>query len=395
MSRHLSFHQSLLEQCRSRISQGRFAEARSLLERLIAHPLLESTLAAEANFLLARVQFELVDTDAAEASARKADAACRGRAEYHLLLGETLEDQGQTELALEQFGLAARLAPGSDAAVLRYARAVARHKSADRGVRLIQAVYAKASDDPEIVAAVVEGLVEGDRLDDAELVVTQSNYRHPGDRRFRQLRDRFRQLRVEHMLRGSAKGHDGSSESVPYRNPAVHGMGKPGGARRPVRREAVAASAKASLPAGPLEPIPVDRSMTHVEMLRRGGTAVVGPTYESLGLLGKVDTRSQAEEISRYFVDVDSLSRVVRQLPTASRRLLKTLVRAGGYVPAASLYQTTAEDAPPPDYVQPILRAGIAFFGRPTREKKTALVLVVPSDLMGRLARILRVKVGE
>jgi hypothetical protein len=70
-------------------------------------------------------------------------------------------------------------------------------------------------------------------------------------------------------------------------------------------------------------------------------------------------------------------------------------VKAGGYMPASVLFQNTGPDAPPPDYVQPLLASGVCFFGRekPRRaDAEAKLVALVPADLRLPLAKALRIK---
>ena len=328
----------------------------------------------------------------AEQSARLAVNASADNPEYHFVLARVLEEDGDADAALSHYAVAARLAPHDDRKVLQYARVVAQQKSPTRGVRLMQTVYARQSDDPEIVASVVDGLMANDQMEEAELVVKQAMYRHGDDQRFRLIRDRFRSLRCEMLLTRSARGTDGSSEVIPYRNPAVLAMGKPGGAKRPDRDESLSSRKESIKRSGPIQPIAIDEGMTTLEVLRRSGAGVTASIYDSLGLLGKVDSDSQAREIAAFLTDADSLARVVRELPAASRKLLKTLVQLGGYVPATAVFQTTGPGAPPPDFAQPLFATGLASFGRTTRKRRQPMVISIPIDLLGRLARILKVK---
>jgi hypothetical protein len=73
--------------------------------------------------------------------------------------------------------------------------------------------------------------------------------------------------------------------------------------------------------------------------------------------------------------------------------LLATLVQLGGYVPATTVFQTTGSDAPPPDYAQSLISLGLVVFGQSTRGRRS-MVLAVPVDLLGRLARVLKVTIG-
>jgi len=63
-------------------------------------------------------------------------------------------------------------------------------------------------------------------------------------------------------------------------------------------------------------------------------------------------------------------------------------------MPASVLFQNTGPDAPPPDYVQPLVEQGMLFFGR-EKSSSTKLVAMVPADVLMPLAKALRVKPGR
>ncbi len=390
MSAFVSFPQRLLERARDQVRRGRLVEAASTLDHIVHHPKLEPAIASEANFLLAQVRFSLADLAGAEDSARRALAIDSENADYHHLLAQSLEDR-DTDEASNHYSHAARLSPDDPHKVISFAKSVAERKDRDQGIRLMESAYANAPDDPRIVESVVDGLMDNDRLDEAELVVTQVLYRHGHDRRFRQIRDRFRARRCEMLLAGRAKGSDGAMEVVPYRNPILSSR-KPGGAKKPDRSKSGSPPATPPAPVR-MTPVAIDEGMSLLEILRRSGSAASSSIYHSLGLLGKEDFESQAREISAYLTDAESLERVVRELPAASRKLLATLVQLGGYVPATTVFQTTGPDAPPPDYAQSLISLGLVVFGQSTRGRRP-MVLAVPVDLLGRLARILKVTIG-
>jgi hypothetical protein len=256
----------------------------------------------------------------------------------------------------------------------------------------MQSAYADHVDDPQIVAAVVDGYMDQNRWDDAELVIRQVMYRHGQDARFRRIHDRFRAAFCEMRLRQPTV-EVAPSECVPYRNPALMASSKPGGARRPDRDETPRRPQKPAASSTRSEPPVIDEGMSCLELLRRSGTAASATIYDALGLLGKEEPREQAADVASFLADADTLAHLVRGLPLASRRLLKTLVSMGGYVPAAALFQTEGPDAPPPDYAQPLLSAGLVFFGRPVRGR--VMMAAVPVDLLGKLMKILRIRKAE
>jgi hypothetical protein len=134
--------------------------------------------------------------------------------------------------------------------------------------------------------------------------------------------------------------------------------------------------------------------MTISEVLKRMGRNAALSVGEALGLFGKEAPRDVRKEIAAAFDDQGFVQRQVQSLPTETRRLLRTVIRAGGFMPASVLFQNTGPDAPPPDYVQPLVERGLLFFGR-EKASSTKLVAMVPADLIAPLARALKVKPGR
>ena len=134
--------------------------------------------------------------------------------------------------------------------------------------------------------------------------------------------------------------------------------------------------------------------MTIADVLKRMGKGAALAVGESLGLFGKDAPKEVRKEISAAFADQPFIRRIVQSLPTETRRLLRTVVRAGGFMPASVLFQNTGPDAPPPDYVQPLVEKGMLFFGR-EKASSPKLVAMVPADALLPLAKALRVRPGR
>lgn len=398
MSGTLRFESRLIDLAREYLEGGRLAACREVLSRVLSFPSLSPQDAAEANYLLAHVHFETSNLDHAAESLRASVRDNPTNAEYQFLLAQTLEEADESHEALDHFAAAVRLDPADGRKVAGYARVLARVKDASQGLRLLGSAYRSHAAEPSVVEEVVECLLENDRFDDAELVVCQTTYRYGSDRRFRRLRDRFRARSLEARLFRKARGSDGASEILPFRNPASLSLNKPGGARRPKRDQSTdGVPAQKDVPAKPSAsgPVAMDEGMTLTEVLRRAGSSCVAGIYDTLGLFGKLDEQERRRDVVGALSDCDNLAAIVRRLPSASRRLLTSVVRLGGYVPATAAFQTTGPDAPPPDFAQPLLAAGLMYFGRSTkrRAKTNPLMLVIPIDLLGRLARVLGVKI--
>lgn len=397
MAGTLRFDSHLIDLSRSYLDSGRIDAALSLLNRILSMPSLPPERAAEANFLLARARIAASQLDAAAQSLRRTLERTPDDADSHYLLAQALDQSNEGADALPHYAKAAQLDPADGRKVASYARALARKKDRGRGVRLLQSAYADHASNPDVVEAVVQGLVENDEIEEAELVVAQSAYRHGADHRFRRLREWVRIRTLETRLYGGVRGSDGASEVLEFRNPESNSQRKPGGAKRPRRDgEPPEGPAEAPRPRPASRPVALDQGMKLVEILRRSGAAQVGAVYENLGLIGKRGSADQIAEIASAFAEQETLAAVVRDLPRASRKLLKTLVQLGGYVPASAVFQFDGPDAPPPDYLQPLVAKGLAYFGRSTKSRRSggAMVVATPADLVGRLARVLKVKVG-
>ena len=88
-------------------------------------------------------------------------------------------------------------------------------------------------------------------------------------------------------------------------------------------------------------PVALDPELTLAEILKKSGTAATSRIYENLGLLGKSRAKDKRAEIAVVLLQRSFLNSLVRDLPAESRKLLRTVVRVGGYVPATTLFQNT------------------------------------------------------
>jgi hypothetical protein len=178
---------------------------------------------------------------------------------------------------------------------------------------------------------------------------------------------------------------------LPFRNFERSEPSKPRASKRPVIRPTP--PKKAAPPAGP---VPLSDRMTLADVLKRVGKDATVHLYHHLGLAGTKKTSERRIEIIAVLRDPDVLAKIVKSLPGETRNLLRTVVRAGGFVPASVLFQNTGPDSPPPDYVQPLLINGLLFFGTDASaaKKDGRLIAVVPVDLVNDLARAMRIKLG-
>ena len=414
----LNMPESLLALTQTHLQQHRVTEALRVLRRLLNFPDLPPSIAAKANLLLARIHFNQADYEEACVNLGEALSADPENAESHYLLAQSSEQNVETqEESIDHFERAAALAPHDGRMVSAYGRRLVTSGESTKGIELLTEAYREHASDPRVVENVVEALMDADRVDDAELVVRQTSYRYHTDRRFEDLRHRFENRRRETMLARSSRRSSPNARSssrrgsqpessaylLPFRSFESPPPGKPrspkrpahGGARRTATsHEASAGSSDAAFATDWTAAVPVlDGDMELKDVLKKMGRQVTAQVYQGLGLLGKARPQDQRAEISAVLLRRAFLNSLVKRLPAESRKLLRSLVRLGGLAPASVLFQNTGPDAPPPDYVQPLLSSGLLFFGSAPRRQKSeqGLLAVIPADLLLRLATVLRI----
>ncbi len=78
---------------------------------------------------------------------------------------------------------------------------------------------------------------------------------------------------------------------------------------------------------------------------------------------------------------------LLNRLTSASNTLLNSLLSIAALVPAAVVFQNTGAEAPPANYLQPLLRHGLVFYCRPLDyegQSRAALHLVVTRPTCAR-----------
>jgi Flp pilus assembly protein TadD len=376
------------------LKRRRYSEGVRILRRLLETPDLSPTLAADANQLLANVHYEHHDFAQMRRAAERALQNNPENADAHFLLAEAAAKDElcpEPTIALEHYGKAAELAPDDVEKQSAYALHLVRSKKSAVGVAVMEKAYARHDGDPRVVSDFAQALIEADRPDDAELLVVQACDRHNEDRRFSRLRQTVRQRIWHRRIEGGDHRNDEPRSTIPFRSFGGSDSPRPRSNRRATFSMTSPNLKPKSPPPGP--PV-LTSSMSIGDVLKRMGKGAALAVGESLGLFGKEAPKDVRKEISAAFADQPFVRRIVQSLPTETRRLLRTVVRAGGFMPASVLFQNTGPDAPPPDYAQPLVEKGMLFFGR-EKASSPKLVAMVPSDVLLPLAKALRVKPGR
>jgi len=376
------------------LKRRRYSEGVRILRRLLETPDLSPTLAADANQLLASIHYERHDFAQMRRAAERALQGNPENADAHFLLAEAAAKDElcpEPTVALEHYGKAAELAPDDVDKQTAYALQLVRSKKPAVGVAVMEKTYARHGGDPQVVSDFAQTLIEADRPDDAELLVVQACDRHQEDRRFSRLRQTVRQRIWHRRVEGEGRRSVEPRSTIPFRSFGGSDSPRPRSNRRATYNFTSANVTPKSSPQGP--PV-LTSSMTIADVLKRMGKSAALAVGEALGLFGKEAPKDVRKEISSAFADQPFIRRIVQSLPTETRRLLRTIVRAGGYMPASVLFQNTGPDAPPPDYVQPLVEKGMLFFGR-EKAPSPKLVAMVPADVLLPVAKALRVKPGR
>lgn len=408
----IDFATGLFELAEDQLRRRRPGDAARTIRRLLGQHGLSPQLAAKANLLLAKTHF--IQEDFAHMALAARDAVdSEPTAESHFLLATALEAYGDEycEDALDHYRHAATLDPEDGKKKATYARRLIAAGKERQGVALLESTFAEHPSDLAVVDECVDGLLDADRVDDAELLVAQACRRGEGGGRFERSSRRWKQRIWEKRLFAEPRRPAPKARHIlPFRSfstPPTSGpnedrpRGETGRGRRdrgPKDMTPAPDKAEPESAASIGATLKLHADLTIQEILQQGGAELTAAIHETLGLLGSPRGERQRRRIAAALQQKSFLVSLVRRLPTATRRLLRTLVRAGGFVPLAVLFQNTGPDAPPPDYAQPLVAHGLVFFGVDAKSRAKAgapLVAMIPGDIIDRLALALNIPIEE
>jgi tetratricopeptide (TPR) repeat protein len=387
----------LLELGTDLLKRRQYSEGVRILRRLISLPGTTPADLAQANRLLAEAYFAQADFASSRTAAASAITNDPTDSEAHFLLAQATAldvHHPNPESALEHLSKAVELSPDDNRKQAALGLQLVRARKRNRGLKILSQLYSRDRSDPQIIGDYATALIEADRADDAELLVIQASDRYPGDARFRRLKQRVKQQTIRWRLERRRSRPSGGM-IIPFRNFERPESNRPRGQRRPSIQPIHEQPDYNHQPIHDSPPM-IASDMTLADVFRKLGRARTRMIANHIGVIGSTSGSVRLQEIVHSLRDTVFLRRLVQSLPIDSRKLLRTLVQSGGFVPANVLFQNTGPDAPPPDYVQPLLAAGLCFFGVDSNRNDSSreLVALVPRDQLASLAQVLGVKPG-
>lgn len=205
-----------LELGRHRLDSGRTDDGMRVLRQLIGLSHSPRPTSAEACFLLGRTHLVRSEFTEAREHLAKAVRLEPNNAEYHFHYAQALEqdDNGCELLANQHYSLAYRLSPNDAEKNCAYALRLATTRNLEMGLRLLELAYERHTGNAMVVEAFLEGLIGAERYDDAELVLTQTAYRHSNCQQCRALIHRYRQRLAAESTKRWPKPHGSDGANV-------------------------------------------------------------------------------------------------------------------------------------------------------------------------------------
>ena len=397
MSAVLNLNSSLVNLARKHVDSHCGSKALTLLERLRVRSDLSTSLAAEVHYLLAKVHYRSGRFSNAARESRAATKLDPKNSDYQFLLGQCLEQiVGSEHQATIPFQRAVRLSPNDGAKAVAVARQLVKHGAANDGIDILHETYRTNGDNPEIVAKVVDTLIQAEQWSDAELMVAQSSASHGADEKFLDLRRQFKIRQcVEESNRISRT--DPGPVLLPFRNPREKTGPKP----KLLNRQTGTSGGRFVYESSDAAPIHepagcVLHSRMKLSMvLKRSGRSNLNSIYDHMELQNADTAEEKRLQIEQTLLSGRSLVRIVNSLPMASRKLLRTIVRVGGYVPANVLDQSSNDSSDDSPAVS-LFQNGLIYKGveLSSRSKPTDTpIAMIPLDLFEKLSKVLKMPV--
>lgn len=201
MSRTLNLADSLLDMGRKYHQMGRQGDALRILGRLAGMRELPVGVAEEMQVRLAEIHLRCHKPKRARRCLTAALQHQPDSARYHYLMATAwdVEEGGDAERAAQYYRRSLELDSCQTDCLCAYGLLAVRLGQVDEGLRSLQRAVDLASDDPEVLDQLVQGLLLAHRAGEARSALLAARFRHPRDHRFEALwRDfQFQQVRKE------------------------------------------------------------------------------------------------------------------------------------------------------------------------------------------------------
>jgi tetratricopeptide (TPR) repeat protein len=198
MGKTLNLCECLLQMGRDWQSVGRLVEASRVLTRLAGFRDQPATIAEETHSRLANISLQLRDFKKARRHLTAVMFFRPSHAPYYYQLATALhyDDEADPSRAARYYRQALRLDPDQPRWWADFGRLLLQLGKARKAVVALRKAASLDSNDPVIVARLVEGLCLADRPAEARRVLRDARFRHPRDARFRKLWNdfQFRQI---------------------------------------------------------------------------------------------------------------------------------------------------------------------------------------------------------
>ena len=230
MSRTLKLVDRLLALGRNLHTVGRNQEALAVLRSLAGFRELPPVVAEETQARLAEIQLRRCRFRRARRHLRAALHYQPDSARYHYLLATTLaaDEKADPQRAIEHYRKSLELDPKQPLCLCDLGLLALRLDQTEEGLKALQQAVELAPADPEVLAALLHGLCQANRAEDARRAVHAALFRHPRDRRFTKLwrEFQFRQLWAAQQNAKQTDALDTSGEEramvLPFVRPAAH-----------------------------------------------------------------------------------------------------------------------------------------------------------------------------
>ncbi len=380
----INMAQALLDQGREFWEQDRYDQAMRVLSHLLGLRELPPKIAERAQFYLGDIQLGQGHYSKARRHLAAALATGTDCGETHFLMACAIDwdDQPDPPRAYYHYRRAVELEPGQPLYSSAYALMKIRRKTSSKydreSLRRLRDAFSASPTDPDVVFNYVNGLMEMDRHDEAEVALRRARKRWPDHPAFEGLWFDF--LRDRGVLPRSA----GAARGVPRLRiftddePVILKLPQPAPTAAPSRPLSTRVGLKKALATLPDEQI--------VALARR------------LELPGQNSSAQMRQYVARTLLDPQSLQSLCTKLSPGSRHLIQVLANSGGRAGVKELRLDGAAEPRGPHFARRRAAArpldelrefGLVFLTPASDQHDEPDHVMIPADLRKRLREVL------